>query len=136
MDPEDIDPRTSRVESSLLYRAARSGFIVAGVLLLSVGSGDMLAGRLRIRDYRAIIRQMPPPEPRDPTALFPKASEAQEQLAVAQAKLAFNQLLFLAGQLLAAAGVVLLAIGAFQLRQRTLRIAPWKSFVRFWSRAA
>jgi hypothetical protein len=70
------------------------------------------------------MREMPPPEPRDPTALFPKATEAQERQAVAQAKLAFNQLLFLVGQLLAAGGVVLLAIGAFQLRQRTLRIVP------------
>ena len=112
------------MESSLLYHAARSGFVVAGVLILAVGAGDMLAGRSRIQEYRAIMREMPPPEPHDPTALFPKASEAQEQQAVAQAKLAFYQLLFLVGQLLAAGGVVLLAIGAFQLRQRTLRIAP------------
>jgi hypothetical protein len=124
MDPEDLDPMTWRVESSLLYHAARSGFVVAGVLLLGVGAGDMLAGRSRIQEYRAIMREMPPPEPHDPTALFPKASEAQEQQAVAQAKLAYYQLLFLVGQLLAAGGVVLLAIGAFQLRQRTLRIAP------------
>ena len=124
MDPEDLEPMAWRVESSFLYQAARSGFIVAGVLILAVGAVDMVAGRSRIQEYRAIIRESPPPEPHDPTALFPKASEAQEQLAVAQAKLAFNQLLFLAGQLLAAGGVVLLAIGAFQLRQRTLRIAP------------
>jgi hypothetical protein len=113
-----------RMETSLLYHAARSGFVVAGALILAVGAGDMLAGRARIREYRAIMREMPPPEPHDPTALFPKASEAQEQQAVAQAKLAFNQLLFLVGQLLAAGGVVLLAIGAFQIRQRTMRIAP------------
>ena len=113
-----------RMESSLLYHAARSGCIVAGVLILAVGVGDMLAGRSRIQEYQAIIREIPPPEPHDLTALFPKASEAQEQHAVAEAKLAFYQLLFLVGQLLAAGGVVLLAIGAFQLRQRTLRIAP------------
>jgi len=113
-----------RMETSLLYHAARSGFVVAGVLLLAVGAGDMVAGRARIQEYRAIMREMPPPEPHDPTALFPKASEAQEQQAVAQAKLAFYQLLFLVGQLLAAGGVVLLAIGALQVRQRTLRIAP------------
>jgi hypothetical protein len=124
MDPEDLEPMPWRIESSLLYHAARSGFIVAGVLILAVGIGDMLAGRSRIQDYRAIIREMPPPEPHDPTALFPKASEAQEQHAVAEAKIAFYQLLFLAGQLLAAGGVVLLAIGAFQLRQRSLGIAP------------
>jgi hypothetical protein len=124
MNPQDLDPMAWRVESSLLYHAARSGFVVAGVLILAVGAGDMIAGRARIQDYRAMMREMPPPEPHDPTALFPKASEAQEQQAVAQAKLAYYQLLFLVGQLLATGGVVLLAIGAFQVRQRTLRIAP------------
>ena len=124
MDPEDLEPMAWRVESSFLYHAARSGFVVAGVLLFAVGAVDMLAGRSRIQEYRAIIRESPPPEPHDPTALFPKASEAQERQAVAQAKLAYYQLLFLVGQLLAAGGVVLLAIGAFQIRQRTLRIAP------------
>jgi hypothetical protein len=113
-----------RVESSFLYRAARSGFVVAGTLLLGVGVGDMITGRLRIQEWRSAIREMPPPEPHDPTQLFPKASEAHEQRAVAQAKLAFYQLLVVAGQLLAAGGVVLLAIGAFQLRQRALRVAP------------
>ena len=124
MDPEDLEPMAWRVESSFLYQAARSGFIVAGVLILAVGAVDMVAGRLRIQEYRAIMREMPPPEPRDPTALFPKATEAQEQHAVAEAKLSYYQLLFLVGQLLAAGGVVLLAIGAFQLRLRTLRMAP------------
>jgi hypothetical protein len=113
-----------RVESSFLYQAARSGFVVAGVLLLGVGVGDMLAGSSKIQEYRSVVREVPPEEPHDPTALFPKASEAQERHALAQAKLAFYQLLFLVGQLLAAGGVVLLAIGAFQLRQRTLRVTP------------
>jgi hypothetical protein len=124
MDAEDLIPVPWRMESSLLYHAARSAFIVAGVLILAVGTGDMLTGRFRIQEYRGIIRELPAPEPHDPTALFPKASETQEQRAVAEAKLSYYQLLFLVGQLLAAGGVVLLAIGAFQLRQRTLRIAP------------
>jgi hypothetical protein len=118
-----------RVESSFLYQAARSGFVVAGVLLLGVGTGDMVAGHSKIQEYRSLVREVPPPEPHDPTALFPKASEAQERHALAEAKLAFYQLLFLVGQLLAAAGVVLLAIGAFQLRQRALRVAPSASSV-------
>jgi hypothetical protein len=117
-------PMPWRVESSFLYRAVRSGFVVAGTLLFGVGVGDMIAGHSKIQEYRSAIHEMPPPEPHDPTQLFPKASEAHEERAVAQAKLAFNQLLFVAGQLLAAGGVVLLAIGAFQLRQRTLRVAP------------
>jgi len=113
-----------RLENSFLYQAARSGFVVAGTLLLAVGAGDMLAGRSKIQEYRSLVREALPPEPHDPIALFPKASEAQERHALAQAKLGFYQLLFLGGQLLAAGGVVLLAIGAYQLRQRTLRVAP------------
>jgi len=113
-----------RLENSFLYQAARSGFVVAGTLLLAVGAGDMLAGRSKIQEYRSLVREALPPEPHDPTALFPKASEAQERHALAQAKLAFYQLLFLGGQFLAAGGVVLLAIGAYLLRQRTLRVAP------------
>jgi hypothetical protein len=112
------------VEASLLYQAVRNGFIVAGALLLAVGVGDMLAGRAKLREYRALVALAPAPEPHDPAALFPKASEAQERYAVAQAKLAFYQLLFLVGQLLAAGGVLLMGIGAFRQRLRTLRSAP------------
>jgi hypothetical protein len=112
------------VESSLLYQAVRNGFIVAGALLFAVGIGDMVAGRAKLREYRAVVALAPAPDPPDPAALFPKASEAQERYAVAQAKLAFYQLLFLVGQLLAAAGVLLMGIGAFRQRLRSLRSAP------------
>jgi hypothetical protein len=112
------------VESSLLYQAVRNGFIVAGALLFAVGVGDMVAGRAKLREYRAVVALAPAPDPPDPAALFPKASEAQERYAVAQAKLAFYQLLFLVGQLLAAAGVLLIGIGAFRQRLRSLRSAP------------
>ena len=112
------------VESSLLYRAVRNGFIVAGALLLGVGACDMITGSSKIVEYRAVVAKAPDPEPHDPAALFPKASEAQERYAVAQAKLAFYQLLFLVGQLLAAAGVLLMGIGAFRQRLRSLRSTP------------
>ena len=112
------------VESSLLYQAVRNGFIVAGALLFAVGVGDMVAGRAKLREYRAVVALAPAPDPPDPAALFPKASEAQERYAVAQAKLAFYQLLFLVGQLLAAAGVLLMGIGAFRQRLRSLRSVP------------
>src|SRR5262249_30355450 len=112
------------VEPSLPYRPVRSGFMVAGALLLAVGIGDMVAGRAKLREYRALVALAPAPEPHDPAALFPKASEAQERYAVAQAKLAFYQLLFLVGQLLAAGGVLLMGIGVFRQRLRTLRSVP------------
>jgi hypothetical protein len=108
----------------MLSQAVRKGFIVAGALLLAVGVGDMVAGHAKLGEYRALVALPPAPEPHDPAALFPKASEAQERYAVAQAKLAFYQLLFLVGQLLAATGVLMLGIGAFRQRLRTLRAAP------------
>src|SRR5262249_44891667 len=84
----------------------------------------LVAGRAKLREYRAVVALAPAPDPPDPAALFPKASEAQERYAVAQAKLAFYQLLFLVGQLLAATGVLLMGIGAFRQRLRSLRSAP------------
>ena len=109
---------------SLLQHAARNGFIVAGALLLAVGVGDMIAGRARWHEYRAVLAEAPAREARDPAALFPKASEAQERRVVAEAKLAFYELLFLVGQLLAAGGVLLVGIGIARQRSRTLRTAP------------
>jgi hypothetical protein len=112
------------VETSFLYQAVRNGFLVAGALIFAVGVGDMLAGRSKLREYRAVVAEAPAPPPRDPAALFPKASEAQERHAVAQAKLGFYQLLFIVGQLLAALGVVLMGIGLWRQRLRILRTAP------------
>jgi|SRR5262245_24437984 hypothetical protein len=116
------------VETSLLYQAARNGFIVAGALVLAVGIGDMLAGHAKLEEYRAVVQEPLPPVPHDPAALFPKASEVQERHAVAAAKLAFYQLLVLVGQLLAALGVLLMGIGLFRQRQRALRTAPVAGF--------
>jgi len=111
-------------DTSLIQQAARNGFIVAGALLFAVGVGDMLAGSAKLTEYRAVVAEAPPPEPHDPAALFPKASESMERYTVAQAKLSFYQLLFLVGQLLSAAGVLLVGIGVFRQRLRTLRAAP------------
>ena len=125
-----------RPDPSLLYQAARNGFIVAGALLFAVGVGDMLAGHAKLaRVPRAWSRGRRPPAPHDPAALFPKASEAQERHAVAQAKLAFYQLLFLVGQLLAALGVLLLGIGVVRQR-RALRAAPPPASIDFRSLAS
>jgi hypothetical protein len=119
-----IQPMPWTVETSLLQQAARNGFVVAGALLFAVGMGDVLAGRAKLREYRALVAQAPAAEPHDPAALFPKASEAQERHAVAQAKLTFYELLVLVGQLLAAGGVLLMGIGVFRHRLRALRTAP------------
>ncbi|HEV7732962.1 MAG TPA: hypothetical protein VGR62_12395 [Candidatus Binatia bacterium] len=107
-----------------LYALLRNGFVLAGLLVLGVGLGDMVAGRAKLAEYRLIIANTPPPKPKNPAALFPTASEAQERQSMAEAKLGFYELLFLVGQILAALGLLLVAIGAFQLRLRALRPEP------------
>lgn len=111
-------------ERSLLQQAARNGFIVAGLLLFAVGVGDMLAGRTKWHEYHELLAEAPPVAPRDPAALFPKSTEAQEHRVVAEAKLAFYDLLFLVGQMIALGGVLLVGIGVARQRARTLRALP------------
>ena len=90
---------------------ARSGWIVAGLLLLTIGLGDVLVGRTKLAQYQEVIAQASPVRPPDPAVLFPKVTEAEEQRAVARAKLGFYNLLFLAGQLLTLGGLVLVVVG-------------------------
>lgn len=104
-----------------LHALLRNGFVLAGILVVGVGLGDMIAGRSKLEEYRQVVRNAPPPKPKNPAALFPTASEAQERLAMAEAKLGFYELLFLVGQILTSLGLLLIAIGAFQLRLRALR---------------
>ena len=98
---------------------ARSVWIVAGLLLLAIGLGDVLVGRTKLSQYQDVIAQAPPVRPRDPATLFPKVTEADEQRAVARAKLGFYNLLFLAGQLLTLSGLVLVVIGVVRLHRRS-----------------
>ena len=94
----------------------RNGWIVAGTLLLAVGIGDVVASRTKLAQYHEVLAQPVVTLPKDPAILFPKASEAEEQRAVAYAKLGFYNLLFLAGQVLTFGGLVLGVIGLARLR--------------------
>ena len=102
----------------------RSGLVLAGLLLVGVGIGNVVAGHSKIGEYEEVLRTSPAPPPPDPEVLFPKPSEALERREIARAKLAFYQLLLSVGQLLSALGVALLAAGVLQLRLRALRGAP------------
>ena len=98
---------------------ARSSLVVAGVLLLLVGFGNLIVGRSKIAQYQLMVRETPPPPPRDPAQLFPTASEAEERHGIAIAKLGYYQLLFTAGQSLSALGFLLLGLGVLRVRFRT-----------------
>jgi hypothetical protein len=109
-------------QTELTIRAlARSRAFVAGLLLLAVGLGDVVAGRTKLAQYQAVLAQEVVTPPRDPATLFPKVTEAEEQRAVARAKLGFYNVLFLAGQILTLAGLVLLIAGLLALRRRATR---------------
>ena len=94
----------------------RSSMVLAGLLLLGVGLGDLVAGHRKVRQYEEAVEQTRPTKPPDPAALFPTASESQERHQLARAKLAFYQMLFTAGAMLSTLGFFLLAIGLIRSR--------------------
>jgi hypothetical protein len=96
----------------------RSGPVVAGLLLLGVGLGDVLVGRTKLAQYQSVLAQERTVRAHDPATLFPKVTEAEEQRAVARAKLGFYNLLFLSGQLLSLGGLLLVVVGLVRLRRR------------------
>ena len=106
---------------TVLYAIMRSGPVLAGLLLLAVGIGNVVAGRSKIAQYEELVQATVPHAPRDPVALFPAVSEGEERHALAGAKLAFYQLLVTAGQLLAALGGSLIAIGVLRVWMRAPR---------------
>ena len=101
-----------------LTAIAKSPWVVAGLLLLVIGIGDVIAGRSKLAQYHAVLAQPDGARPRDPARLFPKVTESQEQLAVARAKVGFYNQLFLSGQVLTAGGLLLVIVGLVRARRR------------------
>src|SRR5262249_50832194 len=101
-----------------VHSMARSAWIVAGLLLLAIGFGDVLVGRTKLAQYEEVLSEAPPVRPRDPAVLFPKVTEVEEQRAVARRKLGFYNILFLAGQVITLTGLVLVVIGVLRLHRR------------------
>jgi hypothetical protein len=114
------DPAMAAPAGLNLASFARSGLVLAGLLLLALGFGDALAGWAKVAQYEEVLETAAVEQPNDPAALFPTASEGQERAALARAKLAFYQMLLTTGQLLAALGFALFALGVI----RMLRQAP------------
>ena len=89
----------------------KTPLVLSGLLLLSIGIAETLIGRLKVAEYSDILRQTPAVVAKDPAALFPTATEAQELRELGEAKLAYYHLLLTAGQLLAGLGLILFAAG-------------------------
>jgi hypothetical protein len=98
---------------------ARNPWIVAGLLVLAIGLVDIYVGRTKLAEYEAVQAHTPVVRAKDPTVLFPKVTEAEEQRAVARTKLGFYNLLFLFGQIMTLVGLLLAAIGVLRLRRHT-----------------
>jgi hypothetical protein len=101
----------------------KSGLVLAGLLLLAVGLGDVMTGRVKLLQYQEVLAQTPA-SPVDPTALFPTASEGQERRGITVGKVAFYQVLVSTGQLLVAVGFALMAAGVVRTRFRNARTPP------------
>jgi uncharacterized membrane protein len=108
----------------VLHALARSGLVLAGILLLAVGVGNVVAGQSKVAQYTELATLTTPRTPRAPATLFPVASEGEERHELAGAKKAFYELLVTAGWLLVVLGAALIAIGALRTWTRMPRAAP------------
>jgi hypothetical protein len=99
-----------------LHALSRSSLVLAGILFLAIGIGNVFAGHSKITQYEEVLHSTTPPSaPADPAALFPAASEGEERHELALAKLGFYQLLVTAGRVLCALGVLLLSVGTLRV---------------------
>jgi hypothetical protein len=98
------------------HALSRSALVLAGMLFLAVGIGNVISGQSKITQYEEVLHSATPPSPpADPAALFPAASEGEERHELALAKLAFYHLLVTAGRVLSALGAFLLCVGVLRV---------------------
>ena len=108
----------------MLHALARSGLVLAGILLLAVGVGNVVAGQSKVAQYTELATATAPRAVHAPATLFPAASEAQERHDLAGAKKDFYELLVTAGWYLVLLGAALIAIGALRAWTRMPRAVP------------
>ena len=102
----------------MLHALVRSSLVLTGLVLLGVGTGNIVAGARKIADYEELMRATESIAPLDSAALFPVASERGERHALATAKRDFYRLLVNAGELLALVGGVLVVTGILRVSMR------------------
>jgi len=107
--------------SPVFHAVVRSGLVLAGLLLLAVGIGNVVAGQSKIQQYVELAALTQPHAPRPPATLFPATTESDERHSLARAKVAFYELLVSAGWLLVALGVLLAAVGTLRVWMRAPR---------------
>lgn len=98
-----------------LGRLVRRPLVLIGLMLLAVGSPEVIIGHNKVESYRTMLETLPPQaRPADPTQLYPKRTAVDEQRAVAEAKVGYYELLRSAGRALVLLGLVAVGIGVLR----------------------
>ena len=98
--------------------------MVAGALLCFVGSGNWIAGRIKLSQYERLAVSASA-RPAAPLALgngfaFTSVSEAEQRHRIVIAKVEYYSVVLTAGQILVLAGLIMLATGYLRTRSRPL----------------
>ncbi len=97
---------------------ARRPIVLVGLLLLVVGTPEIMVGHSKARAYRTMLAALPSsPRPADPTEVFPKPTGADEKRAVVVAKIGYYDLLSAAGRVLVVTGLLLIFLGIVHARR-------------------
>jgi len=99
----------------------RTPLVLAGLLLLLVGTAELVVGHRKTLEYQEEQAQLQPLPVRSPTALYPKPSVLEEKHAVVAAKIGYYELLTTAGRIVAFIGLAAVCIGA--IYDRSLKLA-------------
>jgi len=90
----------------------RTPLVLGGLLLVLVGTAELVVGYRKAVEYRERQAQLEPLPVRNPTTLYPKVGLVEEQHALVAAKIGYYELLSGAGRLLALVGVASICVGA------------------------
>jgi hypothetical protein len=105
-----------RVGQDGLPALLRTPLVLGGLLLVLVGTAELIVGHRKTLEYRDRQAQLAPLPPRNPTTLYPKSSAIQEKHALVAAKIGYYELLTDAGRVLALLGLAAVCLGAVYRR--------------------
>lgn len=89
--------------------------VLVGLMLLAVGTPEVIIGHTKAQSYRARREALPPRVRRvDPTELYPKPTAADERRAVIEGKIGYYELLESAGRILVLLGAVVVLLGTLR----------------------
>jgi hypothetical protein len=102
---------------------SRDFFFVTGVVLLVLGLGNFIAGRIKVDHYQQVMTEVAPHVGGVSSFLLSDVgsavpSEAQERWEIARAKLDFYHVVLSGGQIMLGLGVVCVALALFGRRRR------------------